>query len=165
MKMRGLLSIIELSEDIDEAAWKSYSAFARCHASAFEIFNHEPIKQNHKFRRHADRPYAQSSATGSEAYWCFFKVLTFGSAGPKDRPKQESMAMEIRRCKLHLSDHLNGQHGRMVRASLKELNKRRISSSTSWWVLTLNSRIPPFGPFWMPLHLGGSEHLTSIHMF
>jgi hypothetical protein len=75
-----------------------------------------------------------------EAYWYFFKVLTFGSADPMDQPKLESMAMEISRgtnrsfiganfISCLLRDHLNaGQYGCMVRASLRELDKTRISS-------------------------------------
>jgi hypothetical protein len=130
------LSIIEFSEDIDEAAWKCYLASATFHSSVVKIII---TSLSNKIINFGTTQALVLNLLPPEAYWYFFKVLTFGSADPKDQPKLESMAMEISRgtnrlfvgadfISCLLRDQLNGQYGCMVRASLKELNKTRISS-------------------------------------
>ena len=143
------LSIIEFSEDIDEAAWKCYLASATCHSSVVEIII---TSRSNKIINFGTTQALVLNFLPPEAYWYFFKVLTFGSADPKDQPKLESMAMEISRgtnrsfiganfVSCLLRDHLNGQYGRMVRASLRELNKTRISSCAP---VTINEKNPKY---------------------
>nr|TKW30218.1 hypothetical protein SEVIR_2G021400v2 [Setaria viridis] len=72
-----------------------------------------------------------------EAYWYFFKVITFGSAYPKDHPKLESIAMEICRgingsfkvaniVSSLLRDSLNARHWFVVHKFLKLLMEMNI---------------------------------------
>ncbi|CAL5091784.1 unnamed protein product [Urochloa decumbens] len=130
------LSIIEFSEDIDEAAWKGYLASATCRSSVVKII---VTSRSNKIINFGTTQALVLNLLPPEAYWYFFKVLTFGSADPKDQPKLESMAMEICRCTDGsfvganfvsglLRDHLNGQYGHMVRASLRRLITTKTSS-------------------------------------
>jgi len=130
------LSIIEFSEDIDKAAWNCYLASATCHSNVVKVII---TSRSNKIINFGTTQALVLNLLPPEAYWYFFKVLTFGSADPKDQPKLESMTMEMSRCTNRsfvganfvsclLRDHLNGQYGRMVRASLRDLNRARISS-------------------------------------
>ncbi|CAL5077968.1 unnamed protein product [Urochloa decumbens] len=144
------LSIIEFSEDIDEASWKSYLASATCHASVVKIII---TSRSNRIINFGTTQALILNLLPPEAYWYFFKVLTFGSADPKDQPKLESMAMEISRGSNRsfvganfisglLRDHLHGQYGCMVRASLRGLIATRTSSCAP---VIVNEKNPMYG--------------------
>ncbi|TVU00364.1 hypothetical protein EJB05_54226, partial [Eragrostis curvula] len=129
------LAIIEFSEDVNEDAWKRYLACSTSLARNARIII---TSRSSKIVSFGTTEALILNRLPMEAYWYFFKVLTFGSADPKDQTKMESVAMEI--CKgingsfvganvfscLLKADH-RAQHWFMVREILRILKERKSS--------------------------------------
>ena len=92
---RRLLVIIELLEDVEEDTWNRwYVASAACLESGSKIVITSRSREIIKF---GTTQALILNVLPIEAYWYFFKVLSFGSANPEDQPKMESVALEIAR--------------------------------------------------------------------
>lgn len=129
------LAIIEFSQDVDENAWKQYLASATLLESVVTIII---TSRSRKITNFGTTQSLILNDLPLEAYWYFFKLLTFGSVDPKDQPKLESIALEI--CKdcnrsfvgahvfsgLLRADHC-AQHWCMVRATLRILKETKSS--------------------------------------
>ncbi|XP_012698974.1 putative disease resistance protein RGA1, partial [Setaria italica] len=129
-----LLSIIEFPDDVDEAGWKMYLAFATRLAATVKIII---TSRSSKIIGFGTTQALILNFLPPEAYWYFFKVITFGSAYPKDHPKLESIAMEICRgingsfkvaniVSSLLRDSLNARHWFVVHKFLKLLMEMNI---------------------------------------
>ncbi|TVU40185.1 hypothetical protein EJB05_13636, partial [Eragrostis curvula] len=140
-----LLAIIELTENIDEAALRRYLASATGHASVTKIII---TSMSRKIMNFGTTQTLMLNFLPLEAYWYFFKVRTFGSADPNSETKLESTAMEISRdlygsfsgsfisgsiisgllqprsCSLPNTLNINAQHWKMVHTFLKLLIKK-----------------------------------------
>lgn len=120
------LAIIEFPEDIDEDAWKQNLASATCLESVVRIII---TSRSNKIINFGTTEALILNLLPPEAYWYFFKVLTFGSADPMDHSKLESIAMDI--CK-----GLNGSFihahilSRFLRAARQWCMVRASTSST-----------------------------------
>ena len=90
-----MLVITELLEDVEEDTWKRwYVVSAACLESGSKIVITSRSSKVIKFgTTHA----LVLNVLPIEAYWYFFKVLSFGSANPEDQQKMESVALEIAR--------------------------------------------------------------------
>lgn len=91
-----LLAIFELSEDADEVAWNGlFLSFAR----SLPIRECKIIitSRSNKIKRFGTTHALALHFLPPEAYWYFFKNLTFGSADSNDQPRLQSAAMEIAR--------------------------------------------------------------------
>ncbi|KAL6647744.1 hypothetical protein ACP70R_015181 [Stipagrostis hirtigluma subsp. patula] len=138
-----LLAIIELTENIDEAALRRYLASATGHASVIKIII---TSRSRKIMNFGTTQALMLNFLPLEAYWYFFKVRTFGSADPNYEPKLESIAMEISRDLYGsfsgsfisgsiisglLRENINAQHWNMVHTFLKLLIKKTSTSLTA----------------------------------
>ncbi|WVZ61651.1 hypothetical protein U9M48_011489 [Paspalum notatum var. saurae] len=122
-----VLAIIEFSEDIDEAAWRSCLACATCLGSVVKIII---TSRSEKITRFGTTEALVLNLLPLEAYWYFFKVLTFGSADPKDQPRLESVALDI--CKSISGSFLNAHiFSSVLRADL---------STTHWCMVQATLR-------------------------
>jgi len=102
---RRLLVITELLEDVEEDTWKRwYVDSAACLESGSKIVI---TSRSSKVIKFGTTQALVLNVLPIEAYWYFFKVLTFGSADPKDHPKLESIALEIAR---KMKDCSQSQH-------------------------------------------------------
>lgn len=90
-----VLAVIEFSENVDKVAWNSfYLSFVGCLSSGSKII----ITSNSgKIKKFGTTQALVLNFLPQEAFWYFFKVLTFGSANSKDHPKLESIAMAMAR--------------------------------------------------------------------
>lgn len=90
-----VLAVIEFSENVDKVPWNSfYLSFLRCLASGSKII----ITSNSgKIKKFGTTQALVLNFLPQEAFWYFFKVLTFGSADSKYHPKLESIAMTMAR--------------------------------------------------------------------
>ncbi|KAJ1287524.1 hypothetical protein BS78_02G016800 [Paspalum vaginatum] len=90
-----VLAIIEFSENVDKLAWNNiYSSFSEFLVSGSKIII---TSNSHKVKKFGTTQALILNFLPIEAYWYFFKVLTFGSADSNEHPKLESVAMEIAR--------------------------------------------------------------------
>ncbi|TVU40549.1 hypothetical protein EJB05_14016, partial [Eragrostis curvula] len=100
------LIVVDLDGDLNEEAWdKLYSASKRCLRSGCKIII---TSQSHKIIKFGTTQALSLKHLSHEAYWYFFKTLTFGSIDPEMHPRLAYLAMEISRM-------LNGN---FVRANL-----------------------------------------------
>ncbi|CAL5034543.1 unnamed protein product [Urochloa decumbens] len=131
------LAIIEFPDNVDKVAWKKfYLSFVGCLVSGSKIIitsNSEEIKQ------FGTTQALMLNFLPIEAYWYFFKVLTFGSADSNDHPELESIAMAIARemggsfiaanvISAILRRNLSVQHWGRYLASFRENIQRNISA-------------------------------------
>ncbi|CAO2188292.1 unnamed protein product [Urochloa humidicola] len=87
------LVVIELTGDMEEETWRNLYCFA-----ARSIGHGGKIIITSRSEKIADLGTTQAlrlKFLPHEAYWYFFKVLTFGSSNPDDQPKLASLGMEI----------------------------------------------------------------------
>ncbi|KAK8456814.1 hypothetical protein SEVIR_3G077925v4 [Setaria viridis] len=90
---KALLLIIELPKDIDEDTWKNiYSTYVGGIASGSKVII---TCQSRKIIEFGTTQALVLNHLTREAFWYFFKVLTFGSTDPEEQPKLASIAMEI----------------------------------------------------------------------
>lgn len=88
-----MLVIVELVGDVDEDAWrKLYVASGACTTSGSKI---KITSRSDKFAKLGTTQALELKYLPREAYWYFFKVLTFGSMDSEEHPKLASTAMEI----------------------------------------------------------------------
>ncbi|CAL5077210.1 unnamed protein product [Urochloa decumbens] len=98
-----LLVVIELIGDLNEEAWNMlYSASKRCAPRGSKIIVTSRFDNIVKF---GTTQALTLKYLSHEAYWYFFKTLTFGSMDPQMHPRLTHLAMEIakmvrRRCHL-----------------------------------------------------------------
>ncbi|KAL6647748.1 hypothetical protein ACP70R_015185 [Stipagrostis hirtigluma subsp. patula] len=132
-----VLIVIELSENVDEAALKSYLASVTCLASVVKIII---TSRSGKIVNSGTTQALLLNFLPIEAFWYFFKVLTFGSADPTDHPKLESIAMEISRdisgsflganiISSFLRDNIHYKHWCTLQANLRALIKNNVCLS------------------------------------
>ncbi|WVZ61652.1 hypothetical protein U9M48_011490, partial [Paspalum notatum var. saurae] len=89
------LAIIEFSKNVDKLAWNNiYSSFSEFLVSGSKIII---TSNSHKIKKFGTTQVLLLNFLPIEAYWYFFKVLTFGSADSNEHPKLESVAMELAR--------------------------------------------------------------------
>jgi hypothetical protein len=87
------LIIIELPEDIDEVTWKSlYLAYASHVTRGSKIII---TSRSSKIVEFGTTQSLVLSYLTPEAFWYFFKVLTFGSADPELQPELVPIAMKL----------------------------------------------------------------------
>lgn len=87
--------VVDLPRDLNEEAWhKSYFSSKRCMPSGSKII---VTSQSDKITKFGTMQALSMNHLSYEAYWYFFKTLTFGSTYPKMNPKLAYLAMEIAR--------------------------------------------------------------------
>ncbi|RCV09184.1 hypothetical protein SETIT_2G006900v2 [Setaria italica] len=90
-----LLVVVELVGDLNEDAWnRLYSADTRDVPSGTKII---VTSQSNKIIKFGTTRALSMNYLSHEAYWYFFKTLTFGSTDPKMHPRLACLAMEIAR--------------------------------------------------------------------
>ncbi|KAL6647738.1 hypothetical protein ACP70R_015175 [Stipagrostis hirtigluma subsp. patula] len=94
-KNEKLLAIIEFSGDVNEVTWNSLY-------SSSSVYCGEGSKMIITSRSNTIIKFGTTQALvlnflPPEAYWYFFKILTFGTAHSNDHPRLESIGMEIAR--------------------------------------------------------------------
>ncbi|GJN10503.1 hypothetical protein PR202_ga28601 [Eleusine coracana subsp. coracana] len=90
-----LLVVAELVGDVNEDAWdRFYSASKQCMVSGSKIII---ISRSCRIAKFGTRKTLTLKILSHEAYWYFFKTLTFGSADPETHPRLVHLAMEIAR--------------------------------------------------------------------
>ncbi|XP_062187561.1 uncharacterized protein LOC133890934 isoform X2 [Phragmites australis] len=90
-----LLVVVELVEDLNEDAWKRlYSASKRCMPSGSKII---VTSRSDNIVKFGTTQALTLKYLSYEAYWYFFKTLTFGSMDPEMDPRLVHLAMEIAR--------------------------------------------------------------------
>lgn len=89
-----LLVVVDLVGDLGEAAWNVlYSTCKqRSMASRSKIIL---TSRSDKIVKFGTRPALRLSYVSSEAFWYFFKTITFGSTDPKVHPRLLHLAMDI----------------------------------------------------------------------
>ncbi|KAK3165294.1 hypothetical protein QOZ80_1AG0031440 [Eleusine coracana subsp. coracana] len=87
------LVVIELDGEMEEETWR------RLYSSAASIMEHGSkiivASRSEKVTSFGTAQALRLKFLPQEAYWYFFKTLTFGSANPDDHPKLASLGMEI----------------------------------------------------------------------
>ncbi|GJN10463.1 hypothetical protein PR202_ga28558 [Eleusine coracana subsp. coracana] len=90
-----LLIVVDLDRDLNEEAWnKLYLAYKRCVPSSSKMI---VVNQSDKITKLGTVEALTLNYMSYEAYWYFFKTLTFGSTDPKMHPRLAYLAMEIAR--------------------------------------------------------------------
>ncbi|TVU40674.1 hypothetical protein EJB05_14143, partial [Eragrostis curvula] len=90
-----VLVIVELSGDIDEVAWTIFFSSYGVHlGKGSRIIM---TSRSDQVKKIGTTQALVLDYLPPDAYWYFFKVLTFGSVFPSDQPELESIAMEIAR--------------------------------------------------------------------
>ncbi|XP_062189262.1 uncharacterized protein LOC133892470 isoform X2 [Phragmites australis] len=90
-----LLVVVELIGDLNEDAWnRLYSASKWSMQSGSKII---VTSRSHKIIKFGTTRALTLRYLSHEAYWYFFKTLTFGSMDPKMHPRHAHLAMEIAR--------------------------------------------------------------------
>ncbi|KAK3126251.1 hypothetical protein QOZ80_7AG0553810 [Eleusine coracana subsp. coracana] len=131
------LVVIEFSENVDSVAWNSWylSSFGRHHIKGSKMII---TSRSDKIIKFGTTQPLRLNYLPLEAYWYFFKILTFGSADPKDHPEVQSIGMELARemsgsflaanaISDLLRDNFIPQYWRAYLASFKANVKRNIS--------------------------------------
>jgi hypothetical protein len=104
-KDKRVLVVVELSGDLYEDAWnRLYLASKQSICSGSKII---VTSRSDKIVRFGTTRALTLKLLSHEAYWYFFKVLTFGSNDPNTHPRLAQLAMEIAR-KLNCS--INGAY-------------------------------------------------------
>jgi len=94
-KYGRILVVIEIAGDFNEDDWKRlYAASKRCMTSASKIII---TSQSDKIIKLGTTKAVTLKCLSHEAYWYFFKTLTFGSNDPMMHPRMANLAMEISR--------------------------------------------------------------------
>ncbi|KAG0541408.1 hypothetical protein BDA96_02G014200 [Sorghum bicolor] len=89
------LIVIELSGDLYEDAWnRLYLASKQSFPSGSKII---VTSHSDKIAKFGTTPALTLKFLSKEAYWYFFKTLTFGSMDPETHPRLAQLAMEIAR--------------------------------------------------------------------
>ncbi|CAL5034387.1 unnamed protein product [Urochloa decumbens] len=102
---KGLLVVLELAGDLNEDAWnKLYHACKQCVPSGCKIII---TSRSDKVVKLGTTQPLTLKYLSHEAYWYFFKTLTFGSIDPETHPRLTQLAMEIARMQ---SGSLNGAY-------------------------------------------------------
>ncbi|GJN10466.1 hypothetical protein PR202_ga28561 [Eleusine coracana subsp. coracana] len=92
---RRVLFVVELVGDLNEDAWNMlYSASKRCLPRGSKII---VTSRSDKVKRLGTTGTVTLKYLSNEAYWYFFKTLTFGSTDPETHPRLACLAMEIAR--------------------------------------------------------------------
>ncbi|XP_062186560.1 putative disease resistance protein At1g50180 isoform X3 [Phragmites australis] len=92
-KDRRLLVVVELVGDLNEDAWnRLHSASKQRAQSGSKIIL---ISQSDKIVKFGTTQALTLKYLSYEAYWYFFKTLTFGSMDPEMHPRHVHLAMEI----------------------------------------------------------------------
>ncbi|GJN24323.1 hypothetical protein PR202_gb12059 [Eleusine coracana subsp. coracana] len=92
---RRVLFVVELVGDLSEDAWNMlYSASKRCLPRGSKIII---TSRSDKVKRLGTTETVTLKYLSNEAYWYFFKTLTFGSTDPEAHPRLACLAMEIAR--------------------------------------------------------------------
>jgi len=92
-KDKRLLLVVELAGDLNEDAWnRLYHASRQCVPSGSKII--VTSRSDKVVKLGTTRPLTLKYLP-HEAYWYFFKTLTFGSMDPETHPRLIQLAMEI----------------------------------------------------------------------
>ncbi|CAL5091791.1 unnamed protein product [Urochloa decumbens] len=115
-----LLAIIEFSRDVDEVIWNSFYSSA----CAFLGSNSKMVitSKSNKIMKFGSTQALVLNFLPQEAYWYFFKILTFGSVDSNDYPKLEKFAMEIAR----------GMKGSFIGANIHSLVLKKNFVAKHW---------------------------------
>ena len=90
-----LLTIVEFSEDVDEVVWNMlYSSASSCLGTGSKII---VTSRSDRIINFGTTQALVLNFLPLEAYWYFFKILTFGSVDSNDHPELESIAMNMAR--------------------------------------------------------------------
>jgi len=90
-----LLIVVEVAGDINQSEWKRlYAASKQCLTSGSKIII---TSRSDKITKLGTTRAITLKYLSDEAYWCFFKTLTFGSTDPMMHPRMAYLAMEIAR--------------------------------------------------------------------
>ncbi|KAL6647739.1 hypothetical protein ACP70R_015176 [Stipagrostis hirtigluma subsp. patula] len=131
-----LLAIIECSRDVHKVAWDSfYLQFAKSLGRGSKIII---TSRSNKITEFGTTQTLVLNYLPREAYWYFFKILTFGSVDSSDHPQLQSIAMEISRllngrfisANIHsglLRDNFTAQYWHKHLKSFKEDAQRNIA--------------------------------------
>jgi hypothetical protein len=94
-KDRRLLFVVELVSNLNEDAWnKLFSSYKEYVPRGSKII---VTSRSDKVIKFGTTPPLHLKYLSHEAYWYFFKTLTFGSMDPKMHPRFAHVAMEIAR--------------------------------------------------------------------
>ncbi|XP_062187578.1 disease resistance protein RGA2-like isoform X1 [Phragmites australis] len=94
-KDERMLVVVEAAGDFNGSAWKRlFSASRRCMTSGSKIII---TSQSDKITTLGTTQAVTLKYLSHEAYWYFFKTLTFGSTDPAIHPRLAYLAMEIAR--------------------------------------------------------------------
>ncbi|KAL6647736.1 hypothetical protein ACP70R_015173 [Stipagrostis hirtigluma subsp. patula] len=116
------LVIIEFSEDVREVAWNTfYSSFGASLGRGSKVI---VTSRSKKVKTFGTTQALVLNFLPPEAYWYFFKILTFGSTYSGDHPKLESIGMEIAR----------GLKGSFVGANMTSGILRNNFVPQHWWM-------------------------------
>ncbi|CAL5077860.1 unnamed protein product [Urochloa decumbens] len=87
------LVVVELVRDLNEDAWnRLYSSFKQCVPSGSKII---VTSRSNKIAKFGTAQALTLKRPSHEAYWYFFKTLTFESTDPEMHPRFTCIAMEI----------------------------------------------------------------------
>ncbi|CAL5034546.1 unnamed protein product [Urochloa decumbens] len=90
-----VLTVIEFTKAVDEVAWNSL------YSSAYDSLGRSSkiiiTSRSNEIIKFGTTQTLVLNFLPLEAYWYFFKILTFGSVDSNDHPKFESIAMEMAR--------------------------------------------------------------------
>ncbi|KQK21138.1 uncharacterized protein LOC100821567 isoform X2 [Brachypodium distachyon] len=90
-----LLVVLEVAGDLHEDLWERLCNFARCRTtSGSKIII---TSRSEKIKKLGTAQAVTLKQLPHEAYWYFFKVITFGSTDPEMHPRLVYLAMEIAR--------------------------------------------------------------------
>jgi hypothetical protein len=91
-----LLVVVDLVGDLGEAAWNVlYSTCKQLMASRSRSKIILTSRSDRIVKFGTTRPALRLSYVSSEAFWYFFKTITFGSTDPKMHPRLLHLAMDI----------------------------------------------------------------------
>ncbi|PUZ68279.1 hypothetical protein GQ55_2G013400 [Panicum hallii var. hallii] len=133
---KRLLAVIEFPENVDNVAWNNfYLPFVGCLVRGSKIII---TSNSDKIKKFGTTQALILNFLPIEAYWYFFKVLTFGSADSNDYPELESIAMAMARemggsfiaanfISAILRRNLSVQHWGWCLAAFKENIRRNVS--------------------------------------
>ncbi|CAL4986016.1 unnamed protein product [Urochloa decumbens] len=94
-KDKRLLLVVELDGDVNEDAWSKLFSSCKQHVpTGSKII---VTSRSDKIIKFGTTPPLHLNYLSREAFWYFFKTLTFGSMDPKTQPRFAHVAMEIGR--------------------------------------------------------------------
>ncbi|PAN09249.1 hypothetical protein PAHAL_2G009700 [Panicum hallii] len=92
---KRLLVVVELAGDLNDDAWdRLYYAYKSCLPRGSKII---VTSRSEKVVRFGTAQALTLKHLPAEAYWYFFKTITFGSVDPETQPRFLQLAMEISR--------------------------------------------------------------------